>query len=189
MQYMGMRNGSERWRAFIRSHWKMFSLIVLGLSMVCVGAVLVFLWFLGNAQSTGMVPTALALWTMGNIVTFMLNLIFWEVLLVGVPTALAAIAAWSWWKRLPLETRDEYRLFSTRSRSSRGGNAISFLVFIAFCIKVFIDGNWNVAIVSWTLDYLAYSVLSAFIWIAIIFGIPLVIGFVWWVRHKEVTNP
>jgi hypothetical protein len=69
------------------------------------------------------------------------------------------------------------------SRSTSGGNAVSLLVFIAFCIKIYLDGNWNVAIATWTFDYLVYSVLSALIWILIIFGIPIAIGVIWWMSR------
>jgi hypothetical protein len=182
-------NISASWRRFIREHWKMFLLVVVGAILAMIGAILVFLWSVGNAQSTGMVPPTLGLWTMGILVSFLLNLIFWEILLVGVPLILAMIAIWSWWKRLPEEERKEYRLFRNRSRTRNGGNGVSFLVFIAFCIKIFIDGNWNVAFSTWTFDYLAYSWLSALIWVLIIFGIPIAIGAIWWIRHEVTTKP
>ena len=56
--------------------------------------------------------------------------------------------------------------------------------FIAFCIKVYLDGNWNVAISTWTFDYLVYSLLWAFIWILIIFGIPIALGIVLWIGYQ-----
>lgn len=177
-------NGSEGGRKFVRDHWKMFLLLLVGAILASVGAVLVFLWFVGNSQSTGMVPTTLGLWTMGNLVTFLLNLIFWEVLLIGIPIILAAVAVWLWWKKLPPEEKKQYRFFGTRSRTTRGGNAISLLVFIAFCIKISADGNWNVAIATWTFDYFVYSMLTALIWVLIIIGIPAVIGVIWWIRRN-----
>jgi hypothetical protein len=145
--------------------------------------ILVFLWFVGEAQSSGMVPMVLGLWTMGYLVTFLLNLLFWELLLVGIPVALAAVAGWLWWRKLPLEERKEYRFFSNRSRASNGGNAISLIVFIAFSIKVYIDGNWNVPFLTWTLDYLVNSVLTALAWILIIIGIPAALGLIWWISR------
>jgi hypothetical protein len=176
-------NGSEKWRGFIRDHSKMFLLFIAAAILALVGAILVFLWFVGQAQSTGIAPATLGLWTMGNIVTFLINLIFWEFLLIGIPTIVAVVAVWQWWKRLPAEKKKEYRLFGRRSNRSRGGNAISPLVFIAFCIKVFLDGNWNVAVSTFSFDYFAYSIISAFIWIMIIFGIPMAIGLAWWLSR------
>lgn len=167
----------------------MFFLFVVGAILVLVGIILVFLWFIGNAQSTGLVPSTLGLWTLGNLVTFLLNLIFWEFILIGIPVILAGVAVWLWWRQLPPEEKREYRFFGNRSRSTSGGNAISLLVFIAFCIKVYLDGNWNVAFASWTFDYLVYSMLTALMWVLIIFGIPLVLGVIWWISKGMRTKP
>lgn len=185
MSVTGSENGSESWKKFLRRHRNMFVLFVVVALLVAVGAILVFLWFVGQAQSTGLVPTTLGLWTLGDLVAFLLNLIFWEVLLIGVPVILAAVAGWLWWKRLPLEEKEEYRFFGRRSRTTSGGNAVSLLVFIVFCIKVFVDGNWNVAFSTWTFDYLVYSMLTALIWVLIILGIPIAIGIIWWIRHEK----
>ena len=160
MSVTGSENGPESWKKFLRKHRKVFVLFVVGAVLASIGAILVFLWFVGNAQSTGMVPTTLGLWAMGNLVTFLLNLIFWEVLLIGVPVILAAAVVWQWWKKLPNEEKEGYRFFGPRSRTTNGGNAISILVFIAFCIKILLDGNWNVAFATWTFDYLVYSMLT-----------------------------
>jgi hypothetical protein len=184
-------NGSEGRNKFIRNHWKAVVLFLIGAILASVGAILVYLWFVGNAQSTGMVPTTLGLWTMGNLVSFLVNLIFWEVLLIGIPVIMAVAVVWQWWKRLPDDEKNAYHLFGKRSRTSGGGNAVSLLIFIAFCIKISLDGNWNVAFANWTFDYLVYSLLSALIWIIIIFGIPITLGIIWWLsqgmrtKHKD----
>jgi len=181
---------SNGWKRFLGKHWHMLVLFVSGAVLASVGAVYVFLWFVGDAQSTSLVPTTLGLWTMGNIVTFLLHAIFWEVLLIGVPVILAAVAGWLWWRKLPVEEREEYHFIGTRSRSTNaGGGAISVLFWIAFCIKVFIDGNWNVAVATWTLDYFVYSCIWTLIWILVIFGIPIAIGVIWWIRHKMKKKP
>ncbi|UCE43955.1 MAG: hypothetical protein JSV57_00160 [Candidatus Bathyarchaeota archaeon] len=127
---------------------------------------------------------------MGYLVTFLLHLIFWEVLLIGVPVIIAVVAGWLWWRKLPAEEREEYHFFGKRSRAtSGGGGAISLLHFIVFCIKVFTDGNWDVAFATWTFDYLVYSCLLALIWILIISGIPVALGILWWMRHEMKKKP
>jgi len=190
MAETGSENGSEIWKKFLRKHWNMVVLFVVGAILASIGAVLVYLWFVGDAQSTGLVPTTLGLWTMGYLVTFLLHVIFWEALLIGVPVILAAVAGWLWWKKLPDEEKKEYRFFGTRSRAtSGGGGSVSLLVLIVFCIKVFTDGNWNVAFATWTFDYLVYSLLSALIWVLIIFGIPIGLGIIWWIRHEMKKKP
>ncbi|UCE95721.1 MAG: hypothetical protein JSV51_08435 [Candidatus Bathyarchaeota archaeon] len=181
----GSDNGSDAWKKFFRMHWNMVVVFAVVAVVLMVGAVLVGLWFVGDAQLTDLVPTTLRLWTMGHFVTFLLHLIFWEILFIGIPAILAAVVGWLWWKRLPEEERKTYHFFGTRSQvTGGGGGGISLLHFIVFCIKVYTDGNWNVAIATWTFDYLVYSCLWALIWILIIFGIPIALGVLWWINHE-----
>ena len=179
------------WKSFLRKHWKMVALFAVAVILAFIGAVYVYLWFVREAQSTGLVPTTLGLWTIAHLVTFILHLILWELLLIGIPVIIGAIAGWLWWRNLPIEEKRQYHFFGKRSRTTRGGGGVSILLFVAFCIKVYIDGNWNVAIATWTFDYLVYSMLTILIWIAVIFGIPATIGIIWWIRHeikKKTTN-
>ena len=120
---------------------------------------------------------------------FVLYLIFWELLFIGIPAIIGAVVGWQWWKRLPEEEKKEYHFFGKRSRTTSGGSGVSFLFFVAFCIKVFIDGNWNVAIASWTLDYVVSSMITILVWTAIIFGIPIAIGVIWWINHEMKKTP
>ena len=185
----GSENSSEVWKKFLRKHWNMLALFILAVILASVGAVYVFLWFVGDAQSTGLVPSILGLWTMGNLVTFILHVIFWELLLIGVPAVIGAVVGWLWWRKLPSGEKREYHFFGRRSRATSGGGGISLLFFVAFCVKVFVDGNWNVAIATWTFDYVVYSMLWILIWILVIFGIPAAIGIIWWIRHEMKKKP
>jgi hypothetical protein len=182
MTETGNQNGN--WKKFLKNHLGVFILFAVAAVLAAAGAVYVFLWFVGNAQSTGLVPSTLGLWTMGNLVTFLLYAIFWELLLIGIPVAAGALLGWVWWKRLPEEVRKGHGR-GRRSRSADGGGAVSLLFFIAFAIKVYIDGNWNVAMATWTIDYVVYSALWILIWALIIFGIPAaIIGIVWLARRS-----
>lgn len=182
-------NRHEFWKRLLRKHWKMLVLFAAAAILALIGAILVCLWFVGDAQSTGMVPKSLGLWTMGHLVTFILHLILREILFIGIPVIIAAIAGWFWWRKLPDEERKEYHFFGARSRATGGGGSISLLFWIAFCIKIYLDGNWNVAISTWTFDYLVYSCLTTLIWIIIIFGIPIALGIIWWIDHEMKEKP
>ena len=180
-----IENNSGAGKKFFKKHWNMLVYWIIAAIIAAIGVVLVFLWFVGDAQSTSMVPMTLGQWTMGHYVTFILYLAFWELLIVGSSVAIAAIVGWVWWKQIPDAERKEYEFFK-RSRTENGGEGISFLFFVAFCIKVYIDGKWDVAIASWTLDYVVDSMITILVWGAIIFGIPaLIIGLVWLSRQNR----
>jgi hypothetical protein len=177
----------SEWARFIRKHKVAFAAFIAAAILAAISAVYVFVWFTGNAQSTGLVPATLGMWTIGNIVTFILHAIFWGLVLIGIPVAIGAVAAWQWWKRLPDEEKSD--LSWKRSRSSRAGGAISPLLFIAFALKVYVDGNWNVAISTYTLDYVVGSMVTILLWIVAIFAIPATIGLIWWIHHEMNKKP
>jgi len=184
---VGSEGGAD-WKRFMRKHRNVVAVFVVAGILAFAGAVYVFLWFVGNAQSTGLVPKTLGLWTMANLVNFILNAIFWELLLIGIPIVVGAVAGWQWWKRLPVEEMKTYRVFGKRSGKTRGGGGVSLFFFILFCIKVYLDGNWNVAISTWTLDYVVSSMLLILELTLIIIGIPIAIGVTWWMR-REMKKP
>jgi uncharacterized MAPEG superfamily protein len=179
-------NGSD-WGRFLRKHWAAFAVMVVAAVLAFVGAVYVIVWFTGNAQSTGLVPSILGLWSMESLVLFILHAIFWELLLIGIPVAVGAIIGWVWWKRLPSE--EKYHLSGKKaSRSNRASGAFSTLLFIAFAIKVYVDGNWTQAFSTYSLDYVVGSMVTILIWIAAIFAIPAIVGIVWWVHHERTKT-
>jgi hypothetical protein len=185
---IGVEEDSHRGK-FMRKHWRTFAAFIVAAILAFVGAVYVFVWFAGNAQSTSLVPTTLSMWTMGNVVMFILHGIFWELLLIGVPAIIGAVISWQWWRRLPAEEKKEYHFFGKPPRSNGAGGTLSLLLFIAFAIKVYVDGNWNVAISSWTLNYVVGSVITILVWIVAIAAIPAAIGIIWWMRHELNKKP
>lgn len=183
-----VKDASEA-KKFLRRHWSIAAVFVAAGIIAFVGAVYVFLWFVENAQSTGLVPSTLGQWTMGNLVNFILHAVFWELLLIGIPVALGAVLGWQWWKRLPEEEKREYHFFGKRSKSRGAGGAVSPLLFIAFALKVYVDGKWDTAISTYTLDYAVGSMITILIWIVAIFAIPAVIGVICWIRHEMNKKP
>jgi len=168
---------------FLKKHKGAFALFVVGVIAAFAWAVYVFWWFTNNAQSTGLVSPSLSAWTMGNLVNFVIYSILWELLLVGVPVGVAAIVAWMWWRRLPYEERVSYH-WGRRSRSAGGSGGFSGLLFIAFAVKVYVDGNWNVPIASYSVNYVVGSCITILAWVAVVFGIPVAIGLTWWASRR-----
>lgn len=179
-------SGSE-WKIFVRKHYPAMAVFGIGVVLAIVGAVYVFLWFVANAQSSNLVPASLGFWTMKNLVDFILNAIFWELLLIGIPVVVGGVIAWQWWRRIPEAEWRGFR-FGKRPGKGRGGGGGGLLFFIAFCIKVYLDGNWNVAISTFTLNYVVDSMVLILAWFAVIFGIPATVAGVWWIR-REIKKP
>ncbi len=172
------------WRLFMSRHWAAFVAFIIAVILAAAGAVYVFVWFTGNIQAVGLVPSALSLWSMADIVTFILHAIFWELVLIGIPAAIGAVIGWQWWRRLP----EEERLHNSTNKNHKGrnvGGAISPLLFIAFALKVYIDGNWSQAIASWSIDYVVGSMVTILLWIVTIFVIPSIVVFVWWLTRGK----
>ena len=176
-------------KKFVRKHWNIVAVAIAAGIFSVMGAVYVFLWFVANAQSTGLLPATLGLWSMGNMLSFILRAVFWELILIGIPVAIGAILGWQWWKRLPDEEKKGYHFFGKRSRSRGAGGAVSPLLFIAFALKVYVDVNWNVPVSSWTLDYVVGSMVTIFVWIAVVSAIPATIGLIWWLSHGMNKKP
>jgi hypothetical protein len=172
-------------KAFIKRHSRAVAAFGVACVSAFVGAVYVFVWFANHAESTKLVPGALSLWTMGNLVTFLINAVLWEIVLVGIPVGIAFAIGWRWWRSLPEDERREYGFLRGGSRSTGGGGGGSLLFFIAFCIKVYLDGNWNSPIASWTLDYMVASAVLILEWFVVIFGIPFAIVALWWIRRER----
>ncbi len=183
-----MQSGSD-WQRFIRKHKAAFAAFIAAAILAAAGAVYVFVWFTGYAQTTALVPSTLSLWSMNNVVLFLLHGIFWELVLVGIPVGVGAVVGYLWWRHLPQEEKSQYHLSGKGSHSSRAGGAISPLLFIAFALKVFVDGNWNAAIATFTLDYVVGSMITMLEWIAVIFAVPAIVVGVWWLTRQKTKQP
>lgn len=181
----------ERWKKFLENHWKMALILVVGIIGAILGAIFVFLWRVSDAQATGMVPSSIGLWTVGYAVTFILNVILWEALIIGIPVVVAVIlVVVLWWNKLPEEEKEGYKREPPkgwrRRRTSMGGGGGGVLILIAWLLVVWIDNMWNTAFQDWTFNYWVYSGLIAVLWIAIIFGIPIVVlGSLWLLRELK----
>ena len=176
----------DSWKKFVKNHLNMLMFWIVVVIVAAVGSVYVYQWFVADAQSSGMVPALLGQWSLSHMITFMLHLAFWELLIVGIPVAVMAILGWVWWNRIPAAERNEYKFFSKGTKSEKGGGGFSFLFFVVFCLKIYADGNFDVPMATWTLDYVVESILTLLMWGAIVVGIPaIIIGIIYLVSQAK----
>ena len=180
------RPGGKAWKEFVRRHWKITLLMVGGIAVAAVAALFVFLWVVANAQATGLVPSGLGEWTVGYVLTFILNVILWELILVAswvIPVALAVV--FLWYLKLPAEERRAYEGGPRRGRAAGGSGGISFFVGLVWFVIVWTDGRWNLAFKDWTFNDLVYSWIAAGLVVLLIVGIPALIYLGWSLRRND----
>ncbi len=172
------------WKAFVRRHWRLVLAAVGGIAAAAVAALAVFLWVVANTQANGLVPAGLGDWSVGSIVTFLLNLILWELLLVAswvIP--IAAAAFFLWYKRLPEEERRGMEGAPRRGRAAGGGGGVSFFVALVWLLIVWSDGRWNLALRNWTFNELVDSWVAASLVVLLVAGVPALLYVVWVFRR------
>ena len=178
------RPGGKPWKGFVRRHWRMTTLMAGGIAAVAVAAFFVFLWVVANTQATGLVPAGLGEWTVGYALTFLLNVILWELLLVAswvIPASLAVV--FLWYRRLPAEERKAMEGGPKRARAAGGSGGISFFVGLIWLVIVWTDGRWNLALKDWTFNELVYSWIAAGLVVLLIVGVPGLIYLAWSLRR------
>jgi hypothetical protein len=171
----------EEKRRFLLKNWKMTLVMAVCIAAAIVVAFLVFLWVVTEAAS--IMPVSLGDWTIGYLVTFILHMIFWELLLVatwGIP--LAAVLYWQF-SKLP-----DADLWKPGRGRREGGDAFGFLIGIAWLLMLWIDGRWNQTFQVWTFTEWIYSWLTALGWVLMIFAIPAVIIFILWLVNREMKK-
>jgi hypothetical protein len=183
-----VKNCDNIWILFMRRHWSMFVFWIGIIIGAVIGVIYVFFWFVEDAQASSLVPEALGLWSMEHLIEFLLNLLFWEIVIIGIPLIIIIVLIYLlWWKKLPYDELQEYKqshLFGKSSRTRDSGTGISLFINIAFAIKVYLDGNWDKPFAEWKFDYLVQSYFTVLLWLLVIFGTPILIGGSWWIWHK-----
>ncbi len=145
--------------------------LVVGILVVVIAAIHVFLWVVNDAQLTGLVPAMLGDWTVGFLLTFILHLIFWELVLVGIGSVLVALIVYfGWYQRLPLKERKGYEKSSRKSGDSGG---VSFFASLLWLGIVWFSGLWNKPFQNWSFNEWVYTWLTAW---GIVLGIVFILG-------------
>ena len=170
------------WKTQIMNHKIAFVFVLVACLVFIISAVSVLIWYMETSAIGGYGSWSINQWSLKDVIIFMIILISWELLLAIAPAGvLFFIGGYLfWWKRLTPEEKQEYRKREGKKNKKTsgkhgGGNILSFLLFIAFCIYIFIDGNFSTPFGELPYSYFIYAYLYTIMWLLIIFGIPIAI--------------
>lgn len=170
------------WKSKIRKHWKEFLVLIIAGIVACIGVILVVFWFVLTSPIGGNGLWTFNQWTLMHLVCFMILLILWILLFVGVPAGLFfGLGGYLWWRRLPDEEKQEFKARTKkethRARNWGGGGGGGLFMFIAFCIFVAVDGFYDTQFAFLEYSYFVRAWFLTLMWILIYFGTPAGIFF------------
>lgn len=180
------------WKQKISKHWKAFTIFVVACIFAVASTVWVLFWYIENTSVGAMGMATVGEWTIAGIWEFFIFLVIWELLIVGIPVAIAAGIGWYlWWKKgLTAEEKAEFN-GRWRGKGTAEGGGFSFFMFIAYSIYLYINGELFTPLGDYPYSFWVYSWFYTLGWLLIIVGIPAVIiltlvYFTIW-RKKEET--
>lgn len=186
------------WKNKIKQYFKIFAICIIAVIVCAIGALLVLVWFIETSTLGGQGEWTFNNWTLNYVVGFMILIILWELLLVAVPAALFfGLGGYLWWKKLPDEEKQVFKGREKKEgkkyqhpKNAGGSGGFSLFMFIAYCIVIAIDGNYNTRFGLLDYSYFIYAWFFTFMWLLIIFGIPvaiilLIVYFKVWRKKSE----
>ncbi|MFX1591512.1 MAG: hypothetical protein ACFFCL_02355 [Promethearchaeota archaeon] len=182
------------WKEKIKEHWKTFAVVIFAGVCAIVGLLLVLIWFIQTSPIGGQGTWTFNDWTLMHILCFIILLILWELLFVGLPTGLFfGVGGYIWWKRLPDEKKQEFKDREKKKRRTKevgGGGGFSFFMFIAYCMYIAVQGYYDVPFGTMPWSFWVYSWFLTFMWILIVLGIPaliivIIVYFTVWRKKSE----
>jgi uncharacterized BrkB/YihY/UPF0761 family membrane protein len=169
-------NDEQFWKEEIKKHWKILILCAIIIVILTIIAVNVLIWQIQTSAIGNYGTATFDQWSLEWIVIFILVLILWELLFVGVPAGLIfGLGGYLWWKCLSDEERLKLKEQQSTHKKARRGCGFGFFIFIAYCIYIAIDGNFSTPFGNKPYSYWVYSYLLTIGWLLIIVGIPMAI--------------
>jgi len=171
------KSDEDFWPGFIKNHWKAFIVFVSGCIIALAGAIMVLFWFMETSTIGAMGTATIGEWTVAMIWSFLLHLIFWELIIIGIPATIAFGVGWFiFWKQLPEWDKKAFKARDKKKHhSSSAGGGFSILMFIAFSIYLYLIGEINTPLGNHPYSFWVYTWFTALGWLLLIAGIPAVL--------------
>ena len=127
-------------------------------------------------------------WSLDWVVRFSIVLILWELLFVGLPALIVfGIGGYLWWQQLSTDEKASCKKHDDKKHRARnyggGGGGCGLFFFIAYCIVVAVDGNYFTAFGTLSYSYWIFSYLVMLGWLLVIFGIPIAVAGLAYLRY------
>ncbi|MFX1364092.1 MAG: hypothetical protein ACFFCE_15075 [Promethearchaeota archaeon] len=178
------------WKETIKKHTNAFIVMIVAAVFLIIGAILTLFWIIEVNPFVDPQTGFIGNWTLNYIVGFFIQLILAELLFVGAPAALFfGLGGYIWWSKLPTEDQEWFKARNKKEKHRKqnwgGGGGFGFFMFIAYCIYIAADGNYNTPIGNKPWGYWVYSWFLTLMWILILLGIPaliilIIVYFTYW---------
>ena len=177
-------SNKQFWKEEIKNRWKVLILFVVVIVFLSITGVYVLIWQIQTSPIGNYGKATIDQWSLDWVVRFIIILILWELLFVGVPAALIfGLGGYLWWKRLPSDERTNIKEYHSKNKKARDASGLGLFIFIAYCIYIAIDGNYYTPFGNRPYSYWLYSYLLTMGWLLIIVGIPMAVAGLLYLRY------
>ncbi len=168
------------WKEFAKKNWKLIAIAIVACVILFIVALVVLINYINTSPIGGMGEWTFDEWTLNYMVGFTIQIILWELLLVGLPAGIFfGVGGYLWWSRLSAEEKQEHKAREKqnkhRKRNAGGSGGGSFFMFIAYCIYVATQGRYDTPFGNESYSYWVFAAFYTMMWLLIIFGIPIAI--------------